>query len=172
MSECLVGLGWDSRATDGVDFDLDAVAFAVGADGKVISDAHFIFFNNLKIPDGTIEHLGDNRTGAGDGDDEAIKVNLAGVAADIQKIVVCVTIHEAAARNQNFGQVSNAYMRVINVSGDAEIARYDLSEDASTETAMIFGELYRHGGDWKFKAIGQGFADGLGPLAAMHGVNV
>ena len=167
-----VGLGWDARATDGAAFDLDASVFLVGADGKVRSDGDFIFYNNLKSGDGSVEHLGDNLTGEGEGDDEQVNVGLAGVPAEVHKAVFAVTIHEAEGRKQNFGMVSNAFIRVVNQDGGTEIARYDLSEDASTETAMIFGEIYRHGDEWKFKAIGQGFAGGLGPLARQHGVNI
>ena len=167
-----VGLGWDARATDGAAFDLDASVFLVGQDGRVRSDADFIFYNNLKSGDGSVEHLGDNLTGEGEGDDEQVNVGLAGVPGDIAKAVFAVTIHEAEGRKQNFGMVSNAFIRVVNQDGGTEIARYDLSEDASTETAMIFGEIYRHGDEWKFKAIGQGFAGGLGPLARHHGVNI
>lgn len=172
LTKVLVGLGWDARATDGQDFDLDASAFLQGASGKVRSDADFIFYNQPKSSDGSIEHTGDNKTGAGDGDDESLKVDLAGVPADVQKIAFCVTIHEAEGRRQNFGMVHNAYVRLLNAADGKEVARYDLSEDASIETAMIFAELYRHSGEWKFKAIGQGFAGGLGPLARNFGVNV
>ena len=172
LAKVALGLGWDERSTDGVEFDLDAVAFLVGADGKVGADADFIFYNNLKSSCGAIEHQGDNTTGGGDGDDEVVNVNLATVAANIQRIIIAVTIHDAESRNQNFGQVSNAFMRVVNADNNNEIARYDLSEDASVETAMIFGELYRHNGDWKFKAVGQGFSGGLGPLASSFGVSV
>ena len=136
------------------------------------SDADFIFYNQLKSSDGSVEHTGDNLTGEGEGDDEMIKVDLSRVPADIQKVSVAVTIHDAEARRQNFGMVTNAFIRVVNEANGSEITRYDLSEDASTETAMIFGELYRHGEEWKFKAIGQGFAGGLGPLARNFGVNV
>jgi len=172
LKDVIVGLGWDPRATDGAEFDLDASVFLVKDDGKVRTDQDFIFYNNLKSADGSIEHTGDNRTGEGDGDDEAVKVNLAGVPAEVKRLVFAVTIHDGEGRKQNFGQVSNAFMRVVNAAGGAEIARYDLSEDASVETAMIFGEVYRHGDEWKFKAVGQGFAGGLGPLARHHGVNV
>jgi tellurium resistance protein TerD len=167
-----VGLGWDVRSTDGGDFDLDASAFLLNDQGKVRSDGDFIFYNNTKSSDGSVEHTGDNRTGAGEGDDETIKINLAGVPADVQKVAVTVTIHEADARRQNFGQVSSAFIRVVNAADNSEIARYDLSEDASTETAMVFGEIYRSGSEWKFKAVGQGFAGGLSPLAASYGVNM
>ena len=172
LTNMTIGLGWDPRATDGQDFDLDAIAFLLDESGKVRNDSDFIFFNNLKSGDGSVEHTGDNRTGEGDGDDESIKVNLAAVPADVNKIAVCAIIYEGQARNQNFGQVSDAFIRVINDNGNTEIARYDLSEDGSTETAMIFGEIYRHSGEWKFRAVGQGFAGGLGPLASSYGVNV
>ena len=166
-----LGLGWDLRATDGADFDLDASAFLLNESGKVRGDQDFIFYNNPKGGDGSVEHLGDNLTGEGGGDDETVSVNLEGVPADVQKIVLGVTIHEAQARNQNFGMVSNAFIRVVNAENSNEIARYDLSEDASTEAAMVFGEVYRHNGEWKFRAVGQGFDGGLGPLAASYGVN-
>ncbi|KVP83282.1 chemical-damaging agent resistance protein C [Burkholderia ubonensis] len=172
LSEVLVGLGWDPRLTDGTEFDLDASIFVTGDSGKVLSDAGFIFYNNKKSADGTIEHLGDNRSGQGEGDDEQVVVKLTGLAADVKKLVFAVTIHDAESRKQSFGQVSNAYIRVVNKADGKEIARYDLSEDASTETAMIFGELYRHNDEFKFKAIGQGFAGGLKPLAEAHGVNI
>lgn len=167
-----VGLGWDPRVTDGAEFDLDASVFVCGEDGKVLSDKHFIFYNNAKSPDGSVEHTGDNKTGEGEGDDEQVKINLKDVPADVKKLVFAVTIHEGGQRNQNFGQVANAFMRVINQDGEKELARYDLSEDYSVETAMIFGEVYRHNEDWKFKAIGAGFEGGLGPLASSHGVNL
>jgi len=172
LGKATVGLGWDPRVTDGADFDLDASVFVCGEDGKVVSDAHFIFYNNARSPDGSIEHTGDNRSGAGDGDDEQVKIDLSAVPASVKKLVFAVTIHEAASRSQNFGQVANAFMRVINQDGGKELARYDLSEDYSVETAMIFGEIYRHGDEWKFKAIGAGFEGGLGPLAKTHGVNL
>ena len=167
-----IGLGWDTRATDGSGFDLDASVFIVNETGKVRSDSDFVFYNNKAGADGAVTHLGDNTTGEGDGDDEVVVVNLDKLPADVAKMNFCVTIHDADARKQSFGMVTNAYIRVVNATGGAEIARYDLSEDASTETAMIFGELYRHGGEWKFKAIGQGFAGGLAPLAKSFGVNM
>ena len=170
LTSMTIGLGWDVRATDGAGFDLDAVIFVTGENGKVRSDADFIFYNNAK--GAGVEHLGDNTTGEGDGDDEQVKVDLPQIPADVQKLVVGVTIHDADTRGQNFGQVSNAFVRIVNNTGDAEIVRFDLSEDYSTETAMIFGELYRHGEEWKFKAVGQGFAGGLGALASSHGVNI
>lgn len=172
LTEVIVGLGWDPRVTDGTEFDLDASVFITGESGTVLSDTSFIFYNNKKSVDGSVEHLGDNRSGAGEGDDEQVNVKLTALAAEVKKLVFAVTIHEADSRKQNFGQVSNAYIRVLNKADGKEIARYDLSEDASTETAMIFGELYRHGDEFKFKAIGQGFAGGLKPLAEAHGVSI
>lgn len=172
LTKVLVGLGWDARATDGNEFDLDASAFMLNAAGKVRADADFIFYNNARSAEGAVEHAGDNRSGAGEGDDEAINIDLSKVPADVQRISVCVTINEAESRRQNFGMVSNAFVRVVNSANDKEIARFDLAEDASTETAMIFAEIYRSGADWKFKAVAQGFAGGLGPLAKSFGVNV
>lgn len=172
LSKILIGLGWDVRSTDGTDFDLDASAFLLGAGDKVRGDTDFIFYNQLRSSDGSVEHTGDNRTGEGDGDDESVKVNLTGVPAEIQKIAIAVTIHEGESRRQNFGMVQNAFIRVVNDTTGREIARYDLSEDASTETAMIFGEVYRHNAEWKFRAVGQGYQGGLGPLARNYGVNV
>jgi tellurium resistance protein TerD len=172
MTAALVGLGWDARSTTGADFDLDASALMLGANGKILSDAHFVFFNNLTSPDGSVEHTGDNLTGEGEGDDEAIKVNLAAVPAECDKIVFPVSIYEAEQRGQSFGQVRNAFIRVVNQAGGSEITRYDLSEDASTETAMVFGELYRNGAEWKFRAVGQGYASGLAGIAKDFGVNV
>ncbi|MBM4569026.1 chemical-damaging agent resistance protein C [Rhodococcus hoagii] len=172
LTAVAVGLGWDLRTTTGQDFDLDASAIALGADKKVVSDQHFVFFNNLKSPDGAVEHTGDNLTGEGDGDDEIIKVDLAAVPANIDSIVFPVSIYDADNRSQSFGQVRNAYIRVVNQADNSELARYDLSEDASTETAMVFGELYRNGSDWKFRAVGQGYASGLSGIARDFGVNV
>ena len=172
LTDVLVGLGWDVRTTDGADFDLDASAILLADTDKAISDKHFVFFNNLKSPDGTVEHTGDNLTGEGEGDDEAIKVNLAGMGQDVQKIVFPVSIYDADSRSQSFGQVRNAFIRVVNAANNAEIARYDLSEDASTETAMVFGELYRNGAEWKFRAVGQGWTSGLAGIAKDYGVNV
>jgi tellurium resistance protein TerD len=167
-----VGLGWDTRVTDGSAFDLDASVFVLNETGRVRSDADFVFYNNKNGANGAVVHQGDNLTGEGSGDDEVVAVTLDQLTPDIQKLSFAVTIHDADGRRQNFGMVSNAYIRVVNAEGGTEIARYDLSEDASTETAMTFGELYRHGGEWKFKAIGQGFAGGLGPLAQSFGVNI
>ncbi|MER6383035.1 TerD family protein [Streptomyces sp. NPDC001118] len=172
LSAVVVGLGWDVRTTTGADFDLDASALLLSDAGKVVSDRHFVFYNNLTSPDGSVEHTGDNLTGEGEGDDESIKVNLVAVPAEVDRIVFPVSIHDADARGQSFGQVRNAFIRVVNQSGGAELARYDLSEDASTETAMVFGELYRNGAEWKFRAVGQGYASGLAGIAGDFGVNV
>ena len=170
LTAVLIGLGWDVRSTTGADFDLDASAIMLKSDGKVLSDGHFIFFNNLKSPDGSVEHTGDNLTG--EGDDEAIKVDLARVPAEVDKIVFPVSIYDGGNRGQSFGQVRNAFIRVVNQAGGTELSRYDLAEDASTETAMVFGELYRNGADWKFRAVGQGYAEGLNGIARDYGVNV
>lgn len=172
IKNVLVGLGWDARTTDGADFDLDASCFMLGENGKVPSDSHFIFYNQLKSACGSVEHTGDNRTGVGEGDDEILYVTLDKVPTTIGKLAFTVTIHDAEARRQNFGMVASAYIRIVDRDSNKEIARYDLSEDASTNTAMIFGEVYRHGGDWKFRAVGQGYNGGLGPLAKNYGVNI
>lgn len=160
LTAVLVGLGWDVRTTTGTDYDLDASALLLNEAGKVASDTQFVFYNNLTSPDGSVEHTGDNLTGEGEGDDEVIKVNLAGVPADVTRIVFPVSIHDAENRGQSFGQVRGAFIRIVNQAGGAEIARYDLSEDAATETAMVFGELYRNGAEWKFRAVGQGYEIG------------
>jgi tellurium resistance protein TerD len=166
-----LGLGWDTRSTDGQDFDLDASAFLLTDAGKVRGDADFIFYNNLRSSDGSVTHTGDNRTGAGDGDDESLVVELNKVPAEVAKIVFVVTIHDAQTRRQSFGQVANAFIRLVNDDTNNEVARYDLSEDASTETAMLFAELYRHNGEWKFRAVGQGYAGGLASVCAQYGIN-
>ena len=171
LTRILVGLGWDPRATTGTEFDLDASAFLLGASGKVRTDADFIFYNQLRSAEGSIEHTGDNRTGAGAGDDEVIKVDLSRVPADIDRIAFTVTIHDADTRRQNFGQVSNAFIRIVNEATGAEVVRYDLAEDASTETARVFAELYRNRGEWKFGAVGQGYSGGLRALANGYGMN-
>ena len=172
ISKALVGLGWDTRSTDGAAFDLDASVFMVGGNGKVRSDADFIFYNQLQSSCGSVVHGGDNLTGEGEGDDEEVRVDLNGVPTDVQKLIFSVTIHDAPSRRQNFGMVSNAFIRIVNDETGREIVRYDLSEDASIETAMIFGELYRYRGQWKFRAVEQGYKGGLGPLARSFGVNV
>ena len=166
-----IGLGWDTRSTDGQDFDLDGSAFLLTDSGRVRSDSDFIFYNNLVSVDGSVTHTGDNRTGEGDGDDEALIIELNKVPAEVTKIAFPVTIHDAEMRRQSFGQVSNAFMRIVNEETNVEVARYDLTEDASTETAMIFGELYRHNGEWKFRAVGQGYAGGLGAICSQYGIN-
>ncbi|HEX9514688.1 MAG TPA: TerD family protein [Streptosporangiaceae bacterium] len=172
LTAVVVGLGWDPRTTTGADFDLDASAIMLDMSGRVLSDSHFVFFNNLKSPEGSVEHMGDNLTGGGEGDDEQIKVNLAAVPAEAGKVVFPVSIYEAEQRQQNFGQVRNAFIRIVNQADNSEIARYDLTEDASTETAMVFGEIYRSFGEWKFRAVGQGYASGLKGIAQDFGVNV
>ena len=172
LTKLVIGLGWDTRSTDGFEFDLDGSAFLLTSNGKVRSDSDFIFYNNLVAADGSVEHTGDNRTGEGDGDDESLIVHLDKLPASIDKIAVTVTIHEAESRKQSFGQVSNAFIRCVNGDNNQEIARFDLTEDASTETAMIFGEIYRHNGEWKFRAVGQGFAGGLAALARNYGINI
>jgi tellurium resistance protein TerD len=172
LSKVHVGLGWDPRTTTGDAFDLDASALLLGSDGKVRSSADFIFYNQPSTADGAVIHKGDNRSGEGAGDDEAIAVDLSTVAEDIARIVFVVSIDQADARRQNFGQVRSAYCRVVNQETDAEVVRYDLSEDAAPETCMIFSELYRHNGEWKFKAVGQGYASGLAGVAADFGVQL
>lgn len=172
LKKVLVGLGWDARGTDGADFDLDASVFMLAATGKVRSDHDFVFYNNLTSPDGSVVHSGDNRTGAGEGDDEAVRIDLTRVPGDVQKMVFCVTIHDAEARRQNFGMIGSAFIRIVNDENTREIVRYDLSEDASIETAMIFGEIYRHNNEWKFRAVGQGYKGGLAAMARQFGVDV
>lgn len=172
LTNVLVGLGWDARATDGADFDLDASAFLLGANDKVRGEQDFIFYNQTRSPEGSVEHTGDNRTGAGDGDDEAVRIELTKVPADVQKIAITVTIHDAEKRGQNFGQVQNAFIRVVNDQSNVEIVRFDLNEDYSTETAMIFGELYRHNGEWKFRAVGQGYNGGLSAMCSQYGISI
>lgn len=172
LNKISLGLGWGKRATAGSEFDLDASAFMLTEQGKVRSDADFIFYKQNVSTCGSVEHTGDNRTGEGDGDDEKINIDLSKVPADVQKVVFTVTIYEHDTRNQNFGMVSDAYIRVLDQANNQEVARYDLSEDASTVTAMIFGELYRHNGEWKFKAVGQGFTNGLAEMARNFGVSV
>jgi tellurium resistance protein TerD len=172
LTAITVGLGWDARSTTGADFDLDASALLLGSNGRVLSDSHFVFFNNLRSPDGSVEHTGDNLTGEGEGDDESILVDLASVPPQVERIVFPVSIYEADVRGQSFGQVSNAFIRIVNQADNNELARYDLSEDASSETAMIFGEVYRRNGEWKFRAVGQGYASGLRGIAVDFGVNV
>ena len=171
LTTVTVGLGWDSRSTAGDDFDLDASAFVVGGDGNVLGDEWFIYYGHLNSPDGTVAHQGDNLTGEGDGDDEQIIIDLAKLPANAEKVVLPVTIYEAESRSQNFGQVTNAFIRIVDHTG-TELTRFDLGEDFALETAVIFGELYRNGDDWKFKAVGQGYNDGLKGLCQDHGVHL
>lgn len=173
LQKVIVGLGWDTNKYDGGhDFDLDSSVFLLSDQGKVGSDADFIFYNNLQGGDGSVVHTGDNRTGEGEGDDEQVKINLNAVPASIHKIDFCITIHDGEGRNQNFGQVSNAYVRVLNGESNEELIRYDLGEDFSIETAIVVGELYRHNTEWKFSAVGSGFQGGLGSLASNFGLTV
>jgi tellurium resistance protein TerD len=172
MTRIQVGLGWASRTTSGADFDLDASAFLVNESGKVRGDHDFIFYSQLKSKCGSIEHTGDDLVGGGGGDDETLLVDLTKIPRDVQKVIFGVTIHEADIRNQNFGQVMDAFIRIVNSDTNEEVVRFDLSEDYSVETAMVFGELYRHGGEWKFRAIGQGYAGGLRAMALQFGVDV
>ena len=166
----LIGLGWDERVTDGAAFDLDASAFLLTVSGKVRGDHDFIFYNQLKSQDDSVEHTGDNRSGLGDGDDETLLVNLSKVAPEVEKIAITVTIHDAQARNQNFGQIANAFIRIVNQDTQVEVVRFDLAEDYSTETAMVFGEVYRHNGEWKFRAVGQGYSGGLAAMCQQYGI--
>ena len=173
LSKLIVGLGWDTNKYDGgSDFDLDASAFLCGDNGKVSADSDFIFYSNTKHSSGAVEHSGDNTTGSGDGDDEVIKVDLSLVPANVSRIDFTVTIYEAETRGQNFGQVSNAYIHIMDETNGTELIRYDLGEDFSIETAIVVGELYRHNGEWKFNAIGSGFQGGLHALCQNFGVNV
>ena len=173
LSKIIVGLGWDVNKYDGGSaFDLDTAAFMLGSNGKVRADSDFVFYNNLKHSSGAVQHMGDNLTGIGEGDDEQIRVELSKVPANIDKIAFTATIHEAEERKQNFGQVSNAYIRIMDEAKNQELIRYDLGEDFSVETAVVVGELYRHGSEWKFNAIGSGFKGGLRALCQNFGVNV
>ncbi|MFT2014424.1 TerD family protein [Streptomyces sp. 796.1] len=172
LADVTVGLGWDAQPAGGAAIDLDASAVICGADRKVISDDHFVFYNNLSSPDGAVRHTGDNTTGEGDGDDEQLMVDLDGLGEGVEQVVFTVSIHDAEARGQNFGQVSDAYIRVVDNLTGREMCRYELSYDAAEETAMVFGALYRRAGDWKFRAIGQGYASGLAGIAKDYGVAV
>lgn len=173
LKNILIGLGWDTNKYDGgYDFDLDTAAFLVDSNNKVTNDGDFIFYNNLKHNSGAVEHLGDNRTGQGDGDDEQILVNLASVPQDVNKVEFTVTIHEALERRQNFGQVSNSYIRVLNKDTNEELIKYELGEDFSIETAVVVAEIYRHNGEWKFNALGSGFEGGLQALCRNFGINI
>jgi tellurium resistance protein TerD len=167
-----IGLGWDVKQFDGgQDYDLDASAFLLNGSGKCRNELDFIFYNNLKSVDGSVVHTGDNRTGEGDGDDETITINLAKVPQDVDKVAITVTIHDAELRRQNFGQISNAYVRLVNEDTGAEVLRYDLGEDFSVETAVVFCEVYRHANDWKFNAVGSGYQGGLQSLVSAYGLD-
>lgn len=172
LQRAMIGLGWDPRSTAGDQFDLDASAILLTAAGKVRSNDDFIFYNQLSSADGAIQHQGDNRTGEGEGDDEQILIDLTAVSPEIEKIVIVVSIDDAEARRQNFGQIRDAFCRVVNEDTDNEIVRYDLTEDAAAETCMIFSEIYRHNGDWKFRAVGQGYATGLRGIATDFGISL
>ena len=173
LKHIMVGLGWDVNAFDsGADFDLDASAFMCGANGKCPTEKEFIFYGNLEHPSGAVKHQGDNLTGEGDGDDEQIFVDLKAIPESVYKIAFTVTIYEAQERRQNFGQVSNAYIRIVDEDTNQELIRYDLGEDFSIETAIVVGELYRHNGEWKFNAIGSGFQGGLAALCGHYGIQV
>ena len=173
LKSIMVGLGWDVNAFDsGADFDLDAAAFMLGANGRCPTEKEFIFYGNLEHSSGSIKHMGDNLTGEGEGDDEAIHVDLSKLPPYVEKVAFTVTIYEAEARRQNFGQVSNSYIRILDQTTGAELIRYDLGEDFSIETAIVVGELYRHNGEWKFNAIGSGFQGGLAALCGHYGIEV
>ncbi|MEU8504761.1 TerD family protein [Streptomyces brevispora] len=172
LADVSIGLGWDARPVGGADFDLDASAIVCGPEMKVISDEHFVFYNNLTSPDGAVRHTGDNLTGDGDGDDEQILIDLDGLDEKAGQVVFAVSIHDAETRGQSFGQVSDAFIRVVDNLTGREMCRYELSYDAAGETAMVFGALYRRGGEWKFRAIGQGYASGLAGIATDYGVNI
>ena len=173
LKHIMVGLGWDVNAFDsGADFDLDASAFMCGANGKCPTEKEFVFYGNLEHPSGAVKHQGDNLTGEGDGDDEQIFVDLKAIPESVDKIAFTVTIYEAQERRQNFGQVSNAYIRIVDEDTNKELIRYDLGEDFSIETAIVVGELYRHNGEWKFNAIGSGFQGGLAALCGHYGIQV
>ncbi|GFI33083.1 general stress protein 16U [Lachnospiraceae bacterium] len=173
LKNIMVGLGWDVNAFDsGADFDLDAAAFMLGANGKCPTDKEFVFYGNLSHPSGAVNHMGDNLTGEGEGDDEQVQVDLSKVPANVEKIAFTVTIYDAETRKQNFGQVSNAFIRLVDEANGAELIRYDLGEDFSIETAVVVGELYRNGAEWKFNAIGSGFQGGLSALCGHYGIEV
>lgn len=172
LQNIIIGLGWDVKQFDGgQDFDLDASVFLLNSAGVCRNEQDFIFYNNLQSVDGSVVHTGDNRTGEGDGDDEQIKINLSKVPSDVQKIAITVTIHEAEVRNQNFGQIANAFVRLVNEDTNEEVLRFDLGEDFSIETAVVFSEIYRHNGDWKFNAVGAGYQGGLRSLVHAYGLD-
>ncbi len=171
LQKVIVGLGWDvNRYDTGGDFDLDASVFMLTDSGKVSRQEEFVFYGNPKDPSGAVQHMGDNRTGAGEGDDEQIMIDLTKVPENITKIAITVTIYDAESRRQNFGQVNNSFIRIYNEQNGQEMLRYDLEEDFSIETAVVFGELYRHSGEWKFNALGSGYQGGLAALCASYGI--
>lgn len=171
LKNLVIGIGWDINQFDtGGDFDLDSAAFLLGANGKVTTQEDFVFFGNLKHSSGAVEHMGDNRTGEGEGDDEQIRIDLSKVPDQIERVVFTVTIYEPEERGQNFGQINNSFIRIFNVDNSEEMLRYDLGEDFSIETAAVFGELYKHNGEWKFNAIGSGYQGGLAALCNNYGV--
>ncbi|MBF4162671.1 TerD family protein [Nocardioides acrostichi] len=172
LANVTVGLGWEARTTTGAAFDLDASAIVCNAEGKAVDDKSFVFYGNLANGSGSVQHQGDERTGDTEGDDEQIKIAVTQLGAEVDKVVFSASIYDAEKNGQNFGQVRNAYIRVVNDADGTELTRYDLSEDASTETAMLFGELYRNGDDWKFRAVGAGYASGLAGIATDFGLNV
>ncbi|MCR4891976.1 MAG: TerD family protein [Lachnospiraceae bacterium] len=173
LKKIMVGLGWDVNAFDtGANFDLDAAAFMLGANGKCPASNDFVFYGNLEHASGSVKHMGDNLTGEGEGDDEQIEVDLTMVPPNIEKIAFTVTIYESEKNGQNFGQVSNAFIRIVDEATGTEVIRYDLGEDFSIETAVVVGELYRHNGEWKFNAIGSGFQGGLAALCGHYGIEV
>ena len=173
LKKILIGLGWDTNASDtGADFDLDASVFLLDSNAKVANEKDFIFYNNLSSSDGSVVHTGDNRTGEGDGDDESIKVDLSKISSSIKEIAIVVTIHEAAQRKQNFGMVRNAFIRLVNDETNTEIVRYDLEEDYSTETGLLFGRLYFKDNKWKFSAVGTGYKEGLDGFCKQFGLNI
>ncbi len=173
LKNIMVGLGWDVNEFDsGADFDLDAAAFMLGANGKCPTEKEFVFYGNLEHTSGAVKHMGDNLTGEGDGDDEQIEVSLAKIPPNVERIAFTVTIYDAEPRRQNFGQVSNSYIRIVDADTDSELIRYDLGEDFSIETAVVVGELYKHNGEWKFNAIGSGFQGGLAALCGHYGIEV
>ncbi len=173
LKNIMVGLGWDVNEFDsGADFDLDAAAFMLGANGKCPTEKEFVFYGNLEHASGAVKHMGDNLTGEGEGDDEQIEVSLADIPSNVERIAFTVTIYDAEPRRQNFGQVSNSYIRIVDADTDSELIRYDLGEDFSIETAVVVGELYKHNGEWKFNAIGSGFQGGLAALCGHYGIEV
>ena len=173
LKNIMVGLGWDVNAFDsGADFDLDAAAFLLGSNGKCPTEKEFIFYGNLEHASGAVKHMGDNLTGEGEGDDEQIEVKLPDIPSNVERIAFTVTIYDSDVRRQNFGQVSNSFIRIVDMATDTELIRYDLGEDFSIETAVVVGELYRHNGEWKFNAIGSGFQGGLAALCGHYGIEV